>query len=294
MAIQTVAVTGGNGKLGRAVLETLTESGYEAVNIARGKQREEVSDGYYTTDLLDAGQVYGALARSDSDAVIHMGTIPGPQNHSGYVTYESNVMSTYHILEAAQSLELETACLASSINVMGSAYQAAPVDARYLPVDEVHPVTPRDPYALGKHALEVTADGFGRLDREPITISSLRYPWVATADELRETFTTSDRTMAGLEDAWHHTTRDTFFSYIHIADAADIAQAAIEADYAGHERFWAVASDTTADVPSSRIADEYYPEVEIRRELDGTESLISTEKASDLLGWEPERSWRDC
>lgn len=293
MAVQTVAVTGGNGKLGRAILETLTESGYEAVNLARGKQREEVSDSYYTTDLLDAGEVYGALARSDADAVIHMGTIPDPQNNPGYVTYESNVMSTYHILEAAQSLELETACLASSINVMGSAYQDTPVDARYLPVDEGHPVTPRDPYALGKHALEVTADGFGRLNSNPLTISSLRYPWVATEDELRKSFTTSDRTLDGLDNAWHHTTRDTFFSYIHIADAADIAQAAIEADYEGHERFWAVASDTTADAPSARIAEEYYPDVEIHRDLDGTESLISTEKALDLLGWEPERSWRD-
>lgn len=292
MTVQTVAVTGGNGTVGRAILETLGNS-YETVNLSRGKQRESISDAYYTVDLLDAGEVYGALSRSAADAVIHMGTIPGPQNHPGYITYESNVMSTYHILEAAHALELESACLASSINVMGSAYQAAPIDARYLPVDEEHPLTPRDPYALGKHALEVTADGFGRLDNSPTTISSLRYPWVAPPEKLRERFTDADRTLSGLQDAWHHTTRDTFFSYIHIDDAATIAQAAIEADYEGHERFWAVADDTTADEPSARIAQEYYPTVEIQKDLKGNESLIDTTKSSKLLGWKPKHSWRD-
>lgn len=293
MTIRTVAVTGGNGKLGSAILAWLGANGYEAVNFSRGNQRESVSDAYYTVDLLDAGEVYGALARSAADAVIHMGTIPGPQNHPGHVTYESNVMSAYHVLEAAQALELESVCLASSINVMGSAYQAAPTDARYLPVDEAHPLTPRDPYALGKHALEVTADGFGRPDSAPHTISSLRYPWVGTSDELREQFTDADRTLSELDDAWHHTTRDTFFSYIHIDDATAIAQAAIEADYEGHERFWAVAADTTANAQSARLAREYYPDVEMRRELTDTESLISTAKASKLLGWTPKHSWRE-
>ncbi len=33
----------------------------------------------------------------------------------------------------------------------------------------------------------------------------------------------------------------------------------MDADHDGHERFWAVAADTTADDPSSTTVDEYSP-----------------------------------
>lgn len=291
MQCETVAVTGGNGRIGGAILEHLDEHGYRTVNLDRGKRTEDVSDEFRTTDLLEAGEVYGALAACDADAVVHMGTIPAPGSHPGYVVYESNVQSSYHVLEAATELGLESVSLASSINAMGSVYQDAPMEVSYLPVDEEHPLTPRDPYAVGKHALEVTADGFGRRPDAP-TISTLRYPWVATEEELTETFTEADRSMDGLKDAWHHTTRDVLFSYIHVEDAADIARRCIEADWDGHERFWAVAGDTTADAHSDRLIEEYYPNAEVRTAFDEHEALIDARKARELLGWESQRTWR--
>ncbi|MEY7850611.1 NAD-dependent epimerase/dehydratase family protein [Natrarchaeobius sp. A-rgal3] len=292
MSIERVAVTGGNGKIGEAILAEFAEHGYETVNIARGKRREDVSDEFRSTDLLDAGETYGSIARSDADAIVHMGTIPGPTNHPGFRTYESNVMSAYHVLEASHELGLESVVLPSSINAMGAAYQEAPTDVRYLPVDEDHPLTPRDPYATSKHAMEATADGFGRLPGAP-TISSLRYPWVATDDELREEFAETDRSLEGLEAAWHHTTRDVVFSYLHIDDAASIARLAAEAEFDGHEAFWAVAADTSTDVPSERLAEEYFPEAAVESPLEGHETLISVEKAEEFLDWTPERSWRE-
>ncbi len=163
----------------------------------------------------------------------------------GHVTFESNVMSSWNVLEAATRLGLESVVLASSINVMGAAHQDAPTHVEYLPVDEAHPLTPRDPYALGKHAIEVIADGYGRRPDAP-TVSSLRYPWVATSDELRAEFVENDRSLAGLEAAWHHTTRDTLLSYLHVEDGVAVARLAAEADHDGHESFWAVAADTAS------------------------------------------------
>jgi len=287
--MDTVAVTGGNGKIGEAVLGELADAGYHAVNLARGKQREEVSEEYRTTDLLDAGEVYGSLAAVNPDAVIHMGTINAPVSHPGYRTFESNAMSTYHVLEAATALGLEAVSLASSINVMGGVYQTAPMDVRSLPVDESHPVTPRDPYAVGKHAMEVTADGFGRRPDSP-QVASLRYPWVATGDELREAFVEADRRLdGGLPDG---AGRDDLFSYLHIEDGARIARLSVEADLAGHERFWAVADDTTMETPTADLLGEY-PDADVDRECVGHEALIDISKAGDLLGWRPERSWRE-
>jgi len=293
MSIDTVAVTGGNGIVGEALLDHFGEHGYDTVNVARGKRREEVSDEYRTTDLLDAGEVYGALAASDADAVVHMGTIRWPVEHPWHVTYESQVVSTYHVLEAATHLGIDDVVIPSSINVLGAVYQDAPAEIDYLPVDEAHPLTPRDPYALGKHSVEVTADGFGRLDDGPDSIASLRYPWVASEAEIREEFVEPDRSLDGLREAWHHTTRDVLFSYVHAADAASVARRAVEADFSGHERFWAVAADTTAEVDNDRLVAEYYPDAEVRADLDPHETLISIDKAREVLDWEPTRSWRD-
>jgi nucleoside-diphosphate-sugar epimerase len=288
MSIDRVAVTGGNGKIGEAILREFADAGYGTVALSRGKRREEVADSYRTTDLLDAGETYGSLAASDADAVVHMGTIPSPVRHPEHVTFESNAMSAYHVLEAAAELGLEAVVLPSSINVMGADYQDAPTDVRYLPLDEDHPLTPRDPYALGKRTTEVLGDGFGRRSDAP-QVASLRYPWVPSGEQIRERFAGTDRSL----DAVRTSGRSTLFSYLHVADAATIARRAVEADFDGHEAFWAVAADTNVDAPSERVAAECYPDAQIRGSLDGHESLISTAKAREVLGWEPEHSWRD-
>lgn len=287
-----VAVTGGNGKIGEHILEHLDEHGYDTVNVARGKQREDVSDEYVTTDLLDAGEVYGALAKSDVDAVIHMGTIPNPYSHQGYRVYESNVMSGVHVLEAAEALGLESVCLASSINAMGAEHQTRPPAVEYLPVDEEHPRTPDDIYGIAKHALEVTADGIGRRPSTSVTISSLRYPWVTTEEEMREYFVERDRTLPALDDVHPATGEDVLFSYLNVDDGAAVARKAIEADYDGHETFWTVAPDTTADVPTAELAERYFPDADVRGELEGHDTLFDLSKAAELLDWEPEHSWR--
>ena len=293
MPLSTIAVTGGNGKIGRAILEDLSEHGYETANISRGKRREEVSDTYITTDLLDAGQTYGALAKADADAVIHMGTIPDPYSYQEYRTYESNTLSAVHLLEASEALGLESCCLASSINAMGAEHQQRPPQVDYLPIDENHSRTPDDIYGIAKHAMEVTADGFGRRPDTDLTISTLRYPWVPNEQEVVESFAEGDRSMAALEDDDPWSGLDVMFSYIHMADATAIARKAVEADYNGHESFWAVAGDTTAAVPTDDLIAEFFPEAEIRGEFAGYETLFDLSKAERLLDWTPDRSWRD-
>ena len=293
MTLDTIAVTGGNGKIGEAILEHLSERGYETVNVSRGKQREEVSDRYVTTDLLDAGETYGAIAKYDADAIIHMGTIPNPYSNADHRVYESNVLSAIHVLEAADALGLESVVLPSSINAIGSEYQERPAAVEYLPVDEAHPRTPDDPYGIAKHAMEVTADGYGRRPSTDLTIASLRYPWVTTDAEMREYFLEPDRSLDALADVHPATGREVLFSYLAVPDATTIARKAVEADFEGHEAFWAVAGDTTADAPTADVVAEFYPNAEVRTTLEGSEGIVDLSKAEALLGWTPEHSWRD-
>lgn len=290
MSIDTVAVIGGSGRIGSTIVDDLADNGYRTVNVDR--ERGD-ADQFVRADALDAGETYGALAMTDADAVIHMGTIPRAGGTPDHVTFESNALASYHVLEAANALGLEAACLASSINALGWSYQDVPPELHYLPLDEDHPTTPRDPYALGKRVTEELCDGFGRLDA-PQTIATLRFPWVASTEALRERYVEGDRSLESLRASWNpDAPTDDAFSYVHVKDAARIARRTIEADYTGHETFFVSAADTNADVPTERLIEEFHPDLEVRGSFEGHEALIDTSKARELLGWEPERSWRD-
>ncbi len=292
----TVAVTGGNGRVGRAVLAHLTDEGYRTVNCSRGKRREEESDEYLTTDLLDAGEVYGSLAKSDADAVVHLGMIPTPASTPGFRTFESNALSSYHVLEAAGELGIDTVALASSLSAMGGGYESGSISVDYLPVDEDHRLTPSTAYGIGKQTLEIAADGVARRPSDrPRTITSLRFPWVVDDDRAREAFLEADRTLQGLRESGEfHTQRNTLFTYVHVSDAVDLVCRTVEAMFDGHERVWVSAPDTSVETPSRELAAECFPNAEIRDALAEREHapLVDVSRATDLFDWRPAWSWR--
>lgn len=291
MTIDTIAVTGGAGDIGSAVVEHLNDHGYGTVSLDRRREDDESADAFQRVDLLDAGEVYGSLAHCDADAVVHVGTISTVDEDPGHVVYESNVMTTYHVLEASMELGVEAVCLASSIHAIGRSSEETRPEVTSLPVDETHPTRPRNPYELGKRAIEVTADGFGRRAEPPGTISTLRFPDVK-ADEQVRSMVEDDRSLSAFRERYDPED-DPLFGYLHVADAASIVRRAIEADFDGHETFWAAADDTTAAVPTASLIDTFYPDTEVETVPSDYGGLISIDKAREMLGWEPERSWRD-
>lgn len=78
---QTIAVTGGSGKLGRAVVAELIERGDTVVNFDRVPSPDTRAR-FIRTDFTDYGQVVEAFAGIDEvhdgvDAVVHLAAIPG-------------------------------------------------------------------------------------------------------------------------------------------------------------------------------------------------------------------------
>lgn len=294
MSVETVAVTGGNGTIGRALLAELNDAGYHTVNLNRGRRREDVADGFRRTDLTDAGEVYGSLAAVEADAVVHLGMIPTPENTPEHVTYESNAMSTYHVCEAADGLGIDSVVLASSLCAKGAGFESRRVPVDYLPIDEAHPLRPSTPYGMGKEALERIADGFARREDGPEHIASLRYPWVLTEDDIEETFVGEDRSLAGIEDVRGlQSERNAMFSYCHVEDAVRLTRLAMEAELGGHERFYVSAADTLTATPTPEVVERCYEDADVVADLTDHDALIDTSKARDLLDWGPERSWRD-
>ncbi|UVE51493.1 NAD(P)-dependent oxidoreductase [Haloferax larsenii] len=293
MTLESVVVTGGTGNIGPTVIDHLRDHGYTVTNVSRTGGSDH-ADHDYRVSALDPGDLMATLAAVDADAIVHLGAISTPTHDPGHRVFESNVQSTYVVLEAAAALGIDTVALASSMSAIGGGFEPDPARIDFLPVDETHRATPSNPYGLGKYVAEETAAGFARRADAPSTIASLRFPWMPSRKEAIETFAEQDRTLDGLrESGVFHTARNTLFAYLGRDDAARLVRRAIEADFEGHEVFWAAAADTSTTIESAEIARDVYPDADVRGDLSGHESLVSTEKATRLLGWKPEWSWRD-
>jgi nucleoside-diphosphate-sugar epimerase len=79
------------------------------------------------------------------------------------------------------------------------------------------------------------------------------------------------------------------------ADPRDVAEAhiaALEADIHGHEAFLIAQPSSRFREPTTDLIKKNFGErVEIRAQLEGTASVISTEKARRMLGWKPQYDW---
>src|SRR5690348_15934200 len=78
-----VIVTGGSGKLGRAVLKDLVANGYDVLNIDQVLPKEQIAP-TVRIDLTDFGEVAGAIMgavderKGPFNAVVHLAAIPAP------------------------------------------------------------------------------------------------------------------------------------------------------------------------------------------------------------------------
>ena len=141
-----VVVTGGSGKLGRAVVDDLAANGYDVANVDAAPPRDARSE-FTRIDLSEYGQVVEALTRIDSrfdhvDAVVHLAAIPGPGNSTNAATFANNVVASYNVFAAARVAGIRNVVWASSETVLGLPFDEPPP---YLPVDEEVPWHPETP-----------------------------------------------------------------------------------------------------------------------------------------------------
>ncbi len=77
----------------------------------------------------------------------------------------------------------------------------------------------------------------------------------------------------------------TLWGWTLISEAARAHILAIQADYTGHEVFFITAPTTGSAIPSLELARHAYPHVPIRGDLSGNKSFYDCSKAARLLGW---------
>ncbi len=120
--------------------------------------------------------------------------------------------------------------------------------------------------------------------RSETTLVGLRYSNIMEPGDYREFPSFWDDARLRKWNLW---------GYVDSADVAQATRLALEADVSGSEVFIIAAADTVMNRPSGDLANEVFPQVSVRRPLEGYQTLLSVDKARHVLGYQPEHSWRD-
>src|SRR5437016_716020 len=270
-----VLVTGGSGKVGKWVIADLQAHGYLVINADR-RRADHIQT--MEVDLCNIGHTYAAMA--SVDAVVHLAAIPSPGGHPPEVVFQTNVMSTFNVLQAASTLGIKKLVLASSLSALGLAYSFRPVDLNYFPIDEAHPLLAQDAYGLSKIAGEDLAEGFARRD-PALSVTSLRFTMILTPDEI-ETRIPKFREQEQFSAS-------VLWTYIDVRDVARSVRLCLENDSIGHRAFYINAQNTFMKKPTLDLLQTYYPNVSCDpARLQAFTAPIDCTAANQFLGFQPE------
>ena len=274
-----IAVTGANGKAGRAVVADLLEHGYDVlasdVTGIFGDQ-SDIGTLLLRADLTDYGQAVEAL--DGCEAVVHLANIPAPGIATPATTFTTNTAMNSNVFLAAAALKLRRVVWTSSETTLGLPFDTFP---RYAPVDEAHYPLPTSTYSLSKVVAETMAEHVSAWSGIPFV--GLR---------LSNIFRPGD--YAAVPGFWSdpHSRKWNLWGYIDSRDVAAACRLSLDADVTGASAYIIAAADTIMDRPSRELLTEVFPGVELTREIGEFETLLAIDAARSALGFEPAQSWR--
>src|ERR1035437_9296260 len=167
-----ILVTGADGFIGSHLTEELVRRGYNVrafvyYNSFNSWGWLDHSD-KNTKDSLDvfAGDIrdpYGVkTAMKGCNVVMHLAALIAiPYSYHSPDTYvDTNIKGTLNVLQAAKELSIEKVVHTSTSEVYGT--------ARYVPIDEQHPLQGQSPYSASKIGADKMAEAFHRSFQLPV------------------------------------------------------------------------------------------------------------------------------
>ncbi len=166
-----ILVTGGAGFIGSNLVDKLSPNNKVVVldnlfsgllsNLEKSKDRITFVKG----DVLDKALVKDIVAEVDYifHLAAHVGNIRSIKDPA--FDLEVNIRGTLNLLEACRNSNVKRLVYSSSGAIFG--------EAKYLPIDEEHPLNPESPYAVSKLAAEKYCFAFHKVYGVPTT--ALRY-----------------------------------------------------------------------------------------------------------------------
>jgi nucleoside-diphosphate-sugar epimerase len=280
-----IAVTGGSGKVGRAVVRDLLEHGHAVLNIDRvaPDPARSAPAPFLPAELTDYGEaleaVSGAEVLPGIEAVVHLAAVPSPVHATPDVTFSTNIRSTHTVFSAAMRLGLERVVWASSETTLGLPFDRPP---DYAPVDEQHELRPESSYALSKVLGEEMARQFSRWSGIPFV--GLRFSNVMEREDYQQFPSWSDDPLLRKWNLW---------GYVDESHAAQAVRQALTVEFSGADAFIIAAADTVMRRPSRELMAEVYPGVPVSASVREHDTLLAIDKARRVLGYDPAFSWRE-
>lgn len=282
-----IAVTGGSGKAGRAVVRELLERGHDVLNIDRVASAESNSPDspapLMLADLTDFGETLEALSGGERmpgiEAVVHLAAIPSPVHATPDVVFRTNITSTYTVFAAAARLKLGRVVWASSETTLGLPFDTPP---DYAPIDEEHRLRPESAYALSKVLGEEMARQFSRWTGIPHL--GLRFSNVLVRADYERFPTYWENPMLRKWNLW---------SYVDESHVAESVRLALDAEIDGAENFIIAARDNVMRTPSRELMARHFPGVPVADSTEEYGTLLGIEKARRILGYQAQFTWRE-
>jgi NAD dependent epimerase/dehydratase len=165
-----VLVTGGDGFIGSHLVDRLLGEGAEVralVHYSPGGRlgwlqgREEEVE-ILAGDVRDGERVLRAV--EGTEVVFHLAALIGiPYSYESPESYvQTNVLGTYHVLNAGRRAGVERIVHTSTSEVYGTALS--------VPIDESHPLQPQSPYSATKIGADMLTISFHRSFELPVAI----------------------------------------------------------------------------------------------------------------------------
>lgn len=288
-----IVFTGGSGKAGRHVVPWLKDKGHEILNVDL-KPLDCPGVNTLTADLTDSGQAFNALSMhfgfegyetgqgpARIDAVVHFAAVPRVLIQPDNVTFQTNVVSTYNVIEAAVKLGIRKIVIASSETTYGVCFAEGDKDFKRFPLEEDYEIDPMDSYGLSKQVNEQTARAFAA--RSGADIYALRIGNVIEPHEYGPFRRYAENPPMRKRNAW---------SYIDARDLGQIVHLCLEKDGLGFQVFNATNDTITADQPTAEFLKRWAPDTPVARPLEGFEAPLSNRKIREVLGFREEHDWR--
>ena len=294
MTKSKIFVTGGSGKAGKHLIPYLLEKGYSVVN---ADLVPFVMDGVdnINLDIADSGQLFNALSsyanisalKSGDDiksfkAVVHLAAIPRILLKPDNETFRINTLGTYNVMEAATKLGIKKIIFASSETTYGFCFAQGNPIPKWLPIEEDYETSPTDSYGLSKVLNEQTGKAFQK--RTGFDIYALRIGNIIEPNEYHRFEEFSKNPSVRLRN---------LFNYIDARDLAQAIELCIKKDGLGYEVFNVTHNTNSVRLTTEEIINKFYPNVKIRREMEEYESILSSKKIKEVLGFNPVHDWRN-
>ncbi|MEQ1900854.1 MAG: NAD(P)-dependent oxidoreductase [Devosia sp.] len=282
-----IAVTGGTGSWDRGsgpvIIKALEEAGHEVTNIDRTAPGIERS-GFIRADLTDYGQTFAALYGHDAVVQLAANGEPDWDHLSGAARFHVNTLIAYNVFQAACHQGMKKVVWASSETVLGFPYDR--VTPTILPTSDDDPPIPTGSYGISKAVTEDLARHMNR--RFGIPFVGLRFSNIY--------YDTPDHTTSyeKIPSFWADPKLRMFNLWGYV-DSRDVAQAcvkSIDANIKDAPVMTIAAPDTIMRQTNAELVAAAFPGCTLRPGTGEHETLASIQKARDLIGYDPQWTWR--